>query len=328
MARILAVIGEASRKLGLRTAQRPDIAYGVKDGYLVQVASGTADGGVCAVEIVRYVDSSRDEAVRSAVAASEAVSRGTIKSRDIQIGDGLAIHRRRRRLFRSVDAGDVVNDVEALLASIKKVCPSPPAACRLCGSTSASEPMLLNDVVDRVCPSCIERLRHEVRRASQQYDDLPLNLPLAVTTAAITAVVAALAWGAIAVTTNRMFWAVAIGSGALIGYCTTRVVGRGGIAVQGVTGLFTIVSVLLGQTLFLAWQVHKHAQARGLVVDWKVFTAYVPSLLWTDTGSTLFALGGGLLGAYYAVKKAAKPKLEVRVETTDTARLPTSPSRP
>jgi len=105
------------------------------------------------------------------------------------------------------------------------------------------------------------------------------------------------------------------------------VVGRGGIAVQGVTGFFTIVSVLLGQALFLAWQVHKHAQARGLVVDWKVFTAYVPSLLWSDTSSTLFALGGGLLGAYYAVKKAAKPKLEIRVETTDTARLPTSPSR-
>jgi len=328
MARILAVVGEASRKLGLRTAQRPDIAYGVKDGYLVQVASGTADGGACAVEIVRYVDSSRDESVRSAVAASEAVARGAIKSRDIQIGDGLAIHRRRRRLFRSVDAGAVVSDVDALVASIKRACPPPAAACRLCGSTSASEPMLLNDVVDRVCPSCIERLRHEVRRASQQYDDLPLNLPLAVSTAAITAAVAALAWAIIAVATNRMFWAVAIGSGALIGYCTTRVVGRGGIAVQGVTGLFTIVSVLVGQALFLAWQVHKHAQARGLVVDWKVFTKYVPSLLWADTGSTLFALGGGLLGAYYAVKKAAKPKLEVRVETTDTARLPTSPSRP
>jgi len=188
--------------------------------------------------------------------------------------------------------------------------------------------MLLNDVVDRVCPSCIERLRHDVRRASQQYDDLPLNLPLAVMTAAVTAAVAALAWAGIAVATNRMFWAVAIGSGALIGYCTTRVVGRGGIAVQGVTGVFTVISVLLGQALFLAWQVHKHAQARGLKVDWKVFTAYIPSLLWADTGSTLFALGGGLLGAYYAVKRAAKPKLEVRVETTESARLPTSPSRP
>jgi len=328
MAHIKAVVGEAGRKLGLRTAQRPDIAYGVKDGYLVQVASGTADGGACAVEIVRYVDASRDAAVRTAVAESPAVSKGIIKSRDIQIGDGLAIHRRRRRLFRSVEAQRVGSDVEALLASVKRACPPPPASCRLCGNTSASEPMLLNDVVDRVCPSCIERLRHDVRRASQQYDDLPLNLPLAVMTAAVTAAVAALAWAGIAVATNRMFWAVAIGSGALIGYCTSRVVGRGGIAVQGVTGVFTVISVLLGQALFLAWQVHQHAQARGLKVDWKVFTAYIPSLLWADTGSTLFALGGGLLGAYYAVKRAAKPKLEVRVETTESARLPTSPSRP
>ena len=184
MAHIKAVVGEAGRKLGLRTAQRPDIAYGVKDGYLVQVASGTADGGACAVEIVRYVDASRDAAVRSAVAESPAVSKGIIKSRDIQIGDGLAIHRRRRRLFRSVDAQRVGSDVEALLASVKRACPPPPASCRLCGNTSASEPMLLNDVVDRVCPGCIERLRHDVRRASQQYDDLPLNLPLAVMAAA------------------------------------------------------------------------------------------------------------------------------------------------
>jgi len=144
MAHIKAVVGEAGRKLGLRTAQRPDIAYGVKDGYLVQVASGTADGGACAVEIVRYVDASRDAAVRSAVAESPAVSNGIIKSRDIQIGDGLAIHRRRRRLFRSVDAQRVGSDVEALLASVKRACPPPPASCRLCGNTSASEPMTRN----------------------------------------------------------------------------------------------------------------------------------------------------------------------------------------
>ena len=93
-------------------------------------------------------------------------------------------------------------------------------------------------------------------------------------TAAVTAAVAALAWAGIAVATNRMFWAVAIGSGALIGYCTSRVVGRGGIAVQGVTGVFTVISVLLGQALFLAWQVHQHAQARGLKVDWKVWPLF------------------------------------------------------
>ena len=323
MTGIKAAVKEAGRRLGLRTGQRPNIAYGIKDGYLVQVAAGQADGTECAVEIVRYVDASRDGSVRSAI-----LSRGAMTPGHLQIGDGMAVHRRRRRLFRTVKADRVVDDVETLLAGVKRACPPPPAACRLCGSTSTNEPILLNDVIDRVCPSCIERLRHEARRASQQYDDLPLNLPLAVVTAALVAVLAALAWAGIAVATNRMFWAVAIASGALIGYCTTRAVGRGGIAVQGVTGLFTVMSVLLGQALFLAWQVHKHTQTRGLKVDWKAFAGYVPSLLWADMGSTLFALGGGLLGAYYAVKKAAKPKLEVRVETTESARLPTSPSRP
>src|SRR5437867_12464013 len=97
MARIMAVVTEANRRLGLRTAQRPDIAFGVEDGYLVQVASGTADGGACAVETVRYVDASRDAAVRSAVAESPAASNGITKPRDIPIRQRLATHRGRRR---------------------------------------------------------------------------------------------------------------------------------------------------------------------------------------------------------------------------------------
>jgi len=328
MAKIKAVVAEAGRRLGLRAGQRPDIGYGLKDGYLVQVAAGQADGTECAVEIVRYVDASRDGAVRSTVLASDVVSRGAIKAGNVQIGDGLVVHRRPRRLFRSIAADRIVDDVDALLASVKHASPPPPPACRLCGSTIGQEPVLLNDVIDRVCPGCVERLQHEARRASQQYDELPLNLPLAVVTAALVAVLAALAWAGIAVATNRLFWAVAVGSGLLIGYCTTRMVGRGGIVVQCVTGLFTVISVLLGQALFLAWEVHKHAQTRGVRINWKAFVGYVPSLLWADAGATLFALAGGLVGAYYAVKKAAKPKMEVRVETTQPARLPTSPSRP
>ena len=37
-------------------------------------------------------------------------------------------------------------------------------------------------------------------------------------------------------------------------------------------------------------------------------------MLWASGGDTVFALGGGLIGAYYAARKAAKPKLEVKVE--------------
>src|SRR5262249_14005742 len=117
MAQIKTVVAEAGRRLGLRAGQRPGIGYGVKDGYLDQVAAGKADGTECAVEIVRYMDASRDSAVRSTVLASEAVSGGAIKAKNVQIGDGLVVHRRPRRLFRSFAADRIVDDVQALLGS-------------------------------------------------------------------------------------------------------------------------------------------------------------------------------------------------------------------
>ena len=51
---------------------------------------------------------------------------------------------------------------------------------------------------DRVCQARMGRLRHEAKRAEEQSDALPLNLPLA------------------------MLRAITIGSGVLVGYSTTR----------------------------------------------------------------------------------------------------------
>lgn len=39
-----------------------------------------------------------------------------------------------------------------------------------------------------------------------------------------------------------------------------------------------------------------------------------PNILWRLGGDTLFAVLGGLLGAWYATRMAARPMLEARVE--------------
>ena len=49
-------------------------------------------------------------------------------------------------------------------------------------------------------------------------------------------------------------------------------------------------------------------------MDWPSFFASAPTILWQLGGETLFALGGGLIGAWYAARLAARPKIEVRVE--------------
>jgi hypothetical protein len=208
----------------------------------------------------------------------------------------------------------VAAEFETLLRAVKSAAPAPPAGCRQCRSSSGAEPILLDGLVDRVCPSCVERLQHEAKLNAAQYERLPMNLAFAVVVAAILAVLSAGVWAAIALATNRIFWALAIGIGVVIGWGTTRAAGKGGLPVQVTGALFTIVSVLLGQIFFMAWLVNQYAESHGTHVDWNEFATEVPELLWESGASTLFALAGGLLGAWYAIGKAGKPKLDVSVE--------------
>lgn len=313
MASVAETIQDVGRRLGLQAAAGGAIVYGVKDGYLVEVARG-GEGGDSVVEIVRHDDPSRDAAVLEAVRTSAELAARGLKPANVSVDGGVVVYKRGRRLFRSLDAAAVAADVEALLRAVKASSAPAPAVCRVCKSTSGSDPILLNGVVDRVCPACIERLQHEVKQAVQRYEDLPLNLPLAVVTAAVLAVVAAVAWAGIAIATNRMFWIVGIGAGLLIGWGTTKAAGRGGLAPQAVGGIFTVISVLLGQILFVAYHSQQYARARGGSVNWDMFVSRLPTILWDLGGDTLFALGGGLIGAYYAARFAAKPRLEVTIQ--------------
>jgi hypothetical protein len=198
MVSVTKAVEEAGRRLGLSMAQDGEIAYGLKDGYLVELARGRGDSGESVVEIIRYVDPGHDQAVREAIRDSAAVASRGIKAANVEVGDGVVVYKSPEGLFRTVLADQVVDELDALLGTVKAVCGRAPVACRLCGSTSGSEPILLNRLIDRICPACIERLQHEAKRAGEQCEALPLNLPLA------------------------MLRAIAIGSGVLVGYGTTR----------------------------------------------------------------------------------------------------------
>jgi hypothetical protein len=230
------------------------------------------------------------------------------------VGDGVLVYRHHRTWFRSIPSATIVTELDALLTAVKLATAPPAAVCRLCGSTSGSTPILVNGVIDRVCPACIERLQHDVKRAMAQYDDQPANLPLAIIVAAVLALVTAVGWAVITVGTQRMFWVVAVGGGVLVGWGTTRAAGRGGRAVQVIGVVFTLLGVLLGEVLVLAYHVKEYAATRQFAVEWAEFARTVPHMLWASGGDTVFALGGGLVGAYYAARMAAKPKLEVKVD--------------
>ena len=309
-----AAVTDAGRRLGLGMPRGSRVAFGDREGYLVELASGYNGNMECALEIIRYGDAARDAAVRDAVVRSPELERLGIRAKRVEIANGGLVHKRTRRLFRSLDAETIAADVEALLRAVKHATPPAPARCRVCGSDSGRDPVLINDIVDRVCPACLERMQQEAKRASQAYDELPLRAGSMVVVAAVLAVITAGVWAGIAITTNRMFWVVAIGAGALIGWGTAKAAGRGGRAVQATGVLFTLAAVLLGQVFFIAWQLQQHARQRGLKVNWEWFAAHVPQILWSTGTETLFALGGGLFGALYAARRAAKPRIELDIQ--------------
>jgi hypothetical protein len=84
--------------------------------------------------------------------------------------------------------------------------------------------------------------------------------------------------------------------------------------VQVLGALATVISVLLGELFLVGYHVQQQARRLGQTVDWPAFFASAPTILWQLGGETLFALGGGLIGAWYAARLAARPTIEVRVE--------------
>ena len=314
MASLAETVTQVGTRLGLKSVPGKPIAYGVKDGHLVQVAQGV-DGRVpCITTIVRYGDPARDAAVRDAVAASADVAAAGVKAPRVRIVDGVLVHNHRKPTFGALDADAVTGGAEALLRAIAPAAPPMAARCRLCGSDSGAEPILVNDVVDRICPACVERLQHEAKRAREAYADAPLNMPLALVVAAVLAAAGALAWAGIAVATSRAFWLVAIGIGLAIGWSVSRVAGKGGPVTQTIVVAFTVASVLLGELLVVAYYVNQRAARVGRQVDWVAFLGSAPQILWSLGTDTLFALGGGLIGAWYAARLAARPRIEVRVD--------------
>ena len=314
MASLADTVAEVATRLGLRNVPDRKLAYGTRDGYLVEVACGRDGNAECIVEIVRHGDPGRDGAVREALVRASEAGDGGLKRKKLTVENGVVMHKHPVVFFQRPGADAVAGELEALIRGVSLASPAAPARCRLCGSESGADPVLVNDVVDRVCPACAERLQHEARQASARYDEAPMNLPLAVAAAAVLAVAGAVAWAGIAIATHRVFWLVAVGVGLAIGWTTTKAAGKGGRAVQILGALATVVSMLLGELFLVAYHVQQQARRGGQQVDWVAFAADAPTILWDLGAEALFALGGGLIGAWYAARLAARPKIEVRVE--------------
>jgi len=118
----------------------------------------------------------------------------------------------------------------------------------------------------------------------------------------VAALAAAIVWGLIGAYWEFQSWLVAIGAGLLIG----RAVAYGAVtvnrAIQGIIVVLTLGAILLGEILGMAF---------GLNIEFGQFDIPFAYTLYTDNldvvrGQLLFALGGGLFGAFLGAQKAGQ----------------------
>ncbi len=308
------IIEEAGASLGLTFHHDQKTAIGMKDDYPVQVLIRTKGNNTILSGIVRYDDAAMDGTVKETLPGMPEVVQAGIKAKTIEVADGMVIFNNVRGITGFPKVEKFTGSMEAIIHSLKSIAPPPGLVCRVCARTTVDQPLLANGMVDRICAGCIERLEQEAVEQEALYEKLPMNVPLAILVAAVTAIIGALAYGGIIILTGRMLWAVAIGIGIGIGFCVRKAAGRVGLPIQVISGLFTVVSVLLGLIFTAGYYTHQHAIKVGLTVRWAVFAANIPQILVDIGEDTLFSLGGGLIGAWFATRFTRKPNMRVKIE--------------
>lgn len=288
--------------------------FGVKDGFPVQLTHGQDGGGAFALGLIRYEDAGKDAAVADAVKAAPDLLSAGAKPKHVAAEGGVLALRMPPAFVGFPKAEVVAARMEAALRAVKAVAPAPAAVCAACKTAAVQEPVLLDGVVARVCSGCLMKVEAETRAAAEAYASRPLNLPLALAAAVVLAVAGAALWGGLIIFTNRMYWMVAVVIGVMVGAGTVKAAGKGGPVVQGIGMGFTLLSVLAGLLVFVGHNVRAEALKEGGTVDWVLFLRQAPAILVALGGDTLFSLGGGILGAFQAMRLGARPDMTVKIE--------------
>jgi hypothetical protein len=297
--------------LGLGRRSANGTFYGEIDGFPAQVSLVQKGNYKHLAVVLRFNAEGRAEDVARALSEAPEIAAAGLK-RKLVTSDadsvGITIA---PRVFLGLPAADVVTArVRAALEALKRAVPDNRKVCRECGAASA-EPALLRGKVDRVCGACAERLEQEAVEVQKAYAARPLNLPLGLVASLVAGAAGAAVYGGAMIATDKMYWVLAILTGVVVGWAAVKGSGKAGVVVQAMAGLVTVASVLAGLVVFIGWVVNRQVEAAGNTVNWTLFLKHTPRLLWDSGQDTLFSLAGGLLGAFYAIRKAAPPSFAV-----------------
>lgn len=297
--------------LGLGRRSSTGTFYGEMDGFAAQLSLVQKGNYRHLAALLRFNAEGRAEGVARALSESAELAAAGLKRRHVTSdADSVAITIPPRVFLGLPTAEVIAARVRAALEVLKRSVPDNRKVCRECGAANA-EPALLRGKVDRVCGGCAERLEQEAVEVQKAYEARPLNLPLGLAASLVAGAAGAAVYGGMMIATNKMYWVLAILSGVAVGWAAVKGSGKAGVVVQAMAGLVTVASVLAGLLVFIGYLINKQVEANGNTINWIAFAKQTPRLLWASGQDTIFSLAGGLLGAFYAIRKAKPPSFTV-----------------
>ncbi len=310
----LKMIQDVAAKIGIDYVTGQKMIYTIKDDYPVQLFEG-ADGNTPAVlAVIRFDERGKDELIRKMLLQDKSIAQTGLKSKSIEIKDGIIILKWVKGLLGYPKPEKIAGQFLSVFAAVKSVTGRPGVKCRVCESKDITGPVLINGMVDRMCPKCIENMQKEIENVKAAYEALPINFPLAIAVAVVLAIAGAALWAGVIAATSKMYWIIAVLVGLAIGWVTAKAAGKGGLPIQVIVFCATFVSVLLGMIFYIGYVFQHEAAKAGQQVEWGAFVGHVPYILMQAKGDVAFSLAGGVVGAFYGALKAGKPDLSVKVE--------------
>jgi hypothetical protein len=155
-----------------------------------------------------------------------------------------------------------------------------------------------------------EDLVEEARMMAEAYAAVEPRVGRGLVAGAVGALITAIVWAVIWLI-GFQAWFIAIGGGLLIAFLAVRAAGRVTVALQAGIFVLTVLAVLFGEILGVALYISREFGVFDLIGSIEI---YLVDVVGEAPGDVLFALGGGLVGAWFGIRSARKPTFERDIE--------------
>ena len=308
------IIKDLATQIGILYTPEQNSIYSIKDDYPIQFFESSDRNATSLIGVIRFDDGNKDRLVKDTILQDKNIQNTGLKPKTVDVTNGIISLKWLKGVTGYPKLEKIIEQFMSVLNAIKPMVSGPGLKCRMCGSKDINGPILIDGLVDRICTQCIENLQKQAAQVKAAYEALPTNYVLAIITASVLALIGAAVWSGILISTQTMYWMIAILIGVGIGWCTTKAAGKGGTAVQIIVFSSTVISVLLGMIFYIGFIIQTEASEAGEFINWGEFILNIPYFLMQIKEDVAFSLGGGLIGAFFAASKAGKPKLEIKVE--------------